>query len=493
MSATKATATNAGAREFVLDTAVVAVAQLLLKLRGLIALPLIVKALGTAEYGVWAQTLALIDFAGSLLGANLYHPLVRFLAEKQADGRTIYGTLLAATVAASALGGAAIWASAEGLSRYLLSDAGYLWHVRAGAVLVLCYNVRLLNLNAYRATGRLKERSLFELVSTFGQLAGVALLLWQGQTLLRVLVFMAAWEAAFAALLTWHVSTIVGWGAPSRRVLSEALRYSLPLMPAVLSISLLDRGDRFVVGYYEGAEGVGVYSANYALAALLMLFQTPLQMTLLPKVAALWATERAAAQRYISLSNKAFLTLAIPYVAAMPLVAPRLLESLGNSKIAGAGGVLTLLVSAGVMMWGVSIMQSQVFYGARRTLPVGIVTGGAAALNLGLNFALVPLMGISGAALATFVSFGAACAALYLLSRDIFGLDFYPAHLLKCAAAAVLMAGVLWALLAGAGAPLIPAAAAGALAYFAALWLLRAFGAEEVSILRGLLRLPART
>src|SRR5215213_652457 len=105
MSAAGVKGARAGAREFVLDTAVVAATQLLLKVRGLVAIPMIVKVLGTAQYGVWVQTLALVDFSGSLVGLNLYHPLVRFLSEKPADGKSVYSTLLTATVASSALGG----------------------------------------------------------------------------------------------------------------------------------------------------------------------------------------------------------------------------------------------------------------------------------------------------------------------------------------------------------------------------------------------------
>src|SRR5919112_4393998 len=107
-----------GARAFVADTAIVAAAQLLLKLRGLVAIPLIVKVLGTAEYGVWVQTLALVDISGSIVGANLHHPLVRFLSESPERGRRIYGTLLAATVALGVVGGLALFAAAGPVSRF---------------------------------------------------------------------------------------------------------------------------------------------------------------------------------------------------------------------------------------------------------------------------------------------------------------------------------------------------------------------------------------
>ncbi|MFN2599136.1 MAG: lipopolysaccharide biosynthesis protein [Pyrinomonadaceae bacterium] len=480
--------THAGAREFAADTAVVAAAQLLLKLRGLVTLPLVVKVLGTAEYGVWMQTLALVDFAGSLVGLNLYHPLVRFLAGNTERGRSVYSTLLTATLAASAAGGILLCVAAEGVSRQLLGEGGHAWIVRVGGLLLVCYNVRQLNLNAYRAAGRLKQRSLFELISTFGELVGISLLLWRGYGLLAVFLFMAIWELAFAAALTAHVSRFVGWGRLEGKILSGALRYALPLLPAGLSIWMLDRGDRLVIGYYLGAKSVGIYSANYAFASLLMLFQTPLQITLLPKVSALWDARRDAALRYVSVSNKLFLTLAVPFVVCVPVVARPVLARLGNDEIGAASGALTLLVSAGVMLWGVSVMQSQIFYGARRTSPVGVVTVAGALLNLLLNVLLVPAWGVGGAAFATLVSYAAACAALYALGRGIARIDFYWSHLAKCAPASLPTWAVLRALNQSARPVALAAAvcAAGA-TYLASLWLLRAVAPAELGLLKGFL------
>lgn len=477
-----------GARAFVLDTAVVAAAQLLLKLRGLVAIPLIVKMLGTAEYGVWVQTLALLEMASAVVGANLHHPLVRFLSESPERGRRIYGTLLAATVAAGAVGVLLILAAAEQVSRFALGDDAHAWEVRAGALLLLCYNVRLFNLNAYRALGRMKERAAFEVASTFGQLLGISILLWSGYRLVGVFAFMCAWEAAFAVALSTHVGRLVGIGRFDGKLLKDALRYALPLLPAGLSIWMLDRSDRLVIGHFLGPKSVGVYSANYALAGLLMLFQTPLQVTLLPKVSALWRGERAEAVRYVSLSNKLFLTFAIPFVVAAPLVARPLLSKLGNEEIGAAGGLLTFLIAAGILAWGVSVMLTQIFYGARRTLPVGIVTVAAALLNLLLNFLLVPAWGVSGAAFATLVSYAASCAALYAMSRPIAKLDFYAPHLLKCALASLAMWVVLRALVSLGESPVATAVAiaAGGLTYFASLWLLRAVAPSELGFLKGL-------
>ena len=481
---------SAGARAFVLDTAVVAVAQFLLKFRGLIAIPLIVKVLGTSQYGVWVQTLALVDFVSSLVGLNLYHPLVRFLAEKPAQGKSIYSTLMTATVAISLGGSAVVFVAADAIARSILGEGGYGWHIRAAAILVVCYNVRLINFNAYRATGRLKQRAVIELISTFGLLLVISVLLWRGRSLLQVFIFMAVWESALCLLLTLHVSRLVGWGPLQTGMVRKALTYALPLLPAGLSIWMLDRGDRLVIGSFLGPKAVGIYSANYAIAGLLMLFQAPLQMTLLPKISALWESNRQSALRYISLSNKFFLTLAIPFVMALPLLAGRFLTRLGNEEIGGGGAWLTLLIGAGVLLWGVSVMQSQIFYGARRTLAIGIVTVVAAVLNLVLNVLLVPVWGITGSAFSTLVCYLLSCAVLFRLGRSIAKLDFYWWYLLKCLAGALVMGLVLRVMNAWAS-PLYLSVFAGAVTYAISLWFLRAIAPIEFELVRNFLRVPS--
>jgi O-antigen/teichoic acid export membrane protein len=155
--------------------------------------------------------------------------------------------------------------------------------------------------------------------------------------------------------------------------------------------------------------------------------------------------------------------------------------------------MLTLLVAGGVMLWGVSIMMSQIFYGARRTLPVGLVTVGAAALNLLLTLLLVPAWGTGGAAFSTLVAYLAACFAFYLLSRRVARLDFYWLHLLKCVAAALLMGVVLRALTSAWPGAIIGPIAIGVVTYFALLWLLRAVSAAEIELVRGFFRPTSTT
>jgi O-antigen/teichoic acid export membrane protein len=462
-----------GFRTFAVDTIVVAVTQLLLKLRGLITLPLIVKLLGTASYGIWSQVLAFTGFLGGLLSGNLHIPMVRFIAEDRRRAASIYSTLFITTAVVAGLGGMIVAAAAEPLGVVLLGDAGVGSYLQLAALLVLLGNLRVLNLNVYRAMDRLILRSLVEVLISVGELIGIFWLLYRGRGLHAVFVFMVVFEAIVVGLQTVHCFAITGVGAPRRDLLIDSVRYALPLLPASVSVWALDKIDRFVVGHVLGAVGVGVYSANYALGSQVMLFQAPFQMTLLPKVASLWDVDRPSAARYIDVSNTVFLTLAIPFVLIVPAVARPVLTVLGNAELGAAGGWTTFFVAAGVTLWGVSIMQIQIFHGAKRPAVVGVVTLVAAAVNLILNMILVPLLGVPGAALATLLAYAATCLAFAHLSRSIMTLRLDLRHLAACTLAAAAVAVCIHLLAPSRPAMLIASLAAAAIAYFALLLGLR--------------------
>jgi O-antigen/teichoic acid export membrane protein len=135
-----------------------------------------------------------------------------------------------------------------------------------------------------------------------------------------------------------------------------------------------------------------------------------------------------------------FLTLAIPFVVGLPLVAEDALVLLGNAQIAERAGWTTFLIAAGVTTWGAALIQAQVFYGARRTGTWGAITISATALNLALNLILVPWVGVPGAAAATFASYGVLAVAAAIIGGSILRIRYDVGHLVACAVAAAAMA-----------------------------------------------------
>jgi O-antigen/teichoic acid export membrane protein len=270
-------------------------------------------------------------------------------------------------------------------------------------------------------------------------------------------------------------------GRPSAEIARRALAYGAPLLPTLLSFWVLDRSNRFFIGHLLGQSAVGIFSASYALGSLVIHAQMPFQMTLFPKVASLWDTDRGTAKRYIELSTRFYLTLAIPFTAACAVVAPPLLSRLGNEEIAAESAVLTVLVAAGFTLYGVSVMQVQVLHGARRTGVQGAISVLAALINVALNAALIPLLGVVGSAVATMVSYLAVCVMLASVAKRYLSISYNPVYLAKCVLAAALMLAPMAALAPRGVAGLAAAIGIGAATYFAALFALRAFDQEEIA------------
>jgi O-antigen/teichoic acid export membrane protein len=473
-----------GAKEFIADNAIVALAMLIGKLRGIITLPLVVGAIGTEGYGLWSQLLAFVTLLAFIVSWNLHLPLIRFIAQDRHAAPRIFSTVMVTEMGLAAAGAVVLFPMSSLASQVLLGDPTLGKHLAVGGALVFFNNVRLVNLNVYRAYDRFLVRSVLDLVASAVELGAIIVVLLKTHDLFYALVAMAAWSAVVAAFSTWHASRLTGIGRPSKTIALRALAYSAPLLPVALSLWMLDRVDRFFIGYYLGKKAVGIYSASYALGGLVIQAQVPFQMTLFPKVAQLWDTDRAGAKKYIELSNKFFLTLAIPFVVASAVIAPQLLKKLGNEEISADSAVLTVLVAAGVALYGVSVMQVQVLHGAKRTGVQGTLSLAGAGLNVVLNVVLLPWLGVLGAAIATFVSYAATCAAFGLVARRHLSISYFPVYLLKCLVASLVMLVPMAALVARGTAGLAGAIAAGVPVYFAALVLLRAFDADEIDLAR---------
>jgi O-antigen/teichoic acid export membrane protein len=505
-----------GPREFVADNIIVAVAQVIGKLRGIVTLPLIVSSMGAASYGVWSQVLSFFNVAVAVLGFGLHIPLVRLLSESYAKveetstslgGETVsiprapdtqsgrnYSTLLLTSIVFAAIGVLLLQFVLPELSVLFLDDAKLSTHLAAGLGWVAMRIILLLNTNVYRATRQFLLRSALELVGSLVELAGIIVILGGGGSLLDAIWYLAFWNGVLALGTTAHVLRMIGWHRPDWEVFRFAIKYSAPLMPVAFSVWALDRADRFFIGYYHGLAAVGIYSAANAVGGLVLNFQTPLQMTVLPKVSQLWDTDRDSARRYINLSNRGFLTLAIPFCVGIAILGPPILRLLGSAEIAISSHWLTPLVAVGNVFWGVSVMQHQIFHGARKTLVIGWVSVGSALLNVMLNLLMVRVWGSVGAAIATLLAYAAGCVVLVSAGRSIMHFEFFIGYLAKCMASSVAMSLVVLLVMHTPAVPdalrLVLCAVIAPFVYFAALVRLRGFSAEERDALSKLLNRP---
>jgi O-antigen/teichoic acid export membrane protein len=384
------------------------------KAKGLLLIFLIAGVAGTDAYGVWVQALVVAALGAMLAALGLPNALVRFYAPTDAEdrGRLVW-TSLTLVVMAALVVAAIVFALAPVLAAGLGRGASDERAFQVVAALVPAMAVRTLVLNVARAQDRLLLFSAASMAFDLLDLLLIGLLFAMTSDLVPALAASVAANAIVIATLLVHFRHDLG--RPRVRDARPLLRYALPLVPTQLSDEALARGDRIIVGGFLGPSAAGIYAALYALGSILNIANTAFTNVLFPRLVRL---EASAAARLVARSSRAFAVLTLVQAVLLALVAAPLASVLLQEPQPWArSSAVVVLVGVGVLFWGVGRITSLHLFLRNRTGIVFAVWGGAAAFNLALNVVLVPLLGMVGAALATFVAYGAFLLVVLWLTR----------------------------------------------------------------------------
>jgi O-antigen/teichoic acid export membrane protein len=364
------------------------------------------------------------------------------------------GTLPATALTLSAACGALLcvlgWAAAPWLAAALLDEAARAPLVRLLALYVGFKTVADVGYAELRA----RERP--------GLFVGAVMVEW-GVLIVGVVYFLAAAGEGLEGVLKgytlsamavgvvlggWVARQAVGRGRRGRVDLGLARRlvaFGAPLVASGLAARFLAVGDRFLIDWLLGPAPVAEYEWASKIGGVLNMFfvqSFQLAFTVIG-LKALAADERAA-----PLHRGVFRHFAV--WTAWAALGLTLLTPDGTRLLTDEPGYadvepLVLLIALGFLMNGLYFIAVNVLYAGGRTRTVAWSVAAAAALNAGLNLALIPFLGLVGAALATFLAYGAlAFWTAWIAERDIHA--GYPWRVL---ASALLIVAGLWVLAQG--------------------------------------------
>ncbi len=231
---------------------------------------------------------------------------------------------------------------------------------------------------------------------------GVVLLIQEPSDVTRVPVLQFAGELTAATglclLLFRHgrprVALADGW-----RLLQRAGYLSLARMLRTLVIS----SDILLLGFLTTDYQVGLYSAAYRVAFLLMAVAGSISAAYMPSYTRVIQGDNAGVRRLVETSLSMALLIGAPLVAGVIVTARPLVAVLFGSEYAGATTAVQLLAcSVGILF--LNWCLSNVLIAAHRTRLYAAIHGMSAVLNILLNLFLIPQFGIEGAAAATLVA-----------------------------------------------------------------------------------------
>jgi O-antigen/teichoic acid export membrane protein len=476
------------AKRFLSHTVVYGVAQALTGLRDLLLLPFFAFFADEATYGIYTQVLITVALLTQIALFRLDVASVRFLAaesdpllfRKRFSGGLLWvlgGGLLLATVLATG----ASWGA-----QLVFGSADYAPYLTPAAAMLLASAGTAYLQNYYRILQRVERLSLLTVVQTLGELAAVAAGIWLGGSLALALWLVVAVRAAMLVYLAAVISLALGWATPAWSLLQPMLRYSAPLMPNIFSQWAVSYADRIVIIQVLGASAVGVYSAAYSLGQALVLVYSPLGFVLFPLAARAWDEgKRAHVGDLFSQVTRYYILMAIPASLGLTMLAQPLFGLLAPQGFV-IPTVLVFWVAVGVALKGLYQINVYVFHLVHKTVLATLILAVSTALNILLNIALVPVVGVTGAAVATAVTFLIMAASGVYYGNRLMGYHLYWRDLWRALTAAAAMVGALWLLPLKGMAMLLVGSTLGAAVYVAGLLLLRTFSRAELQKMRQL-------
>jgi O-antigen/teichoic acid export membrane protein len=238
--------------------------------------------------------------------------------------------------------------------------------------------------------------------------------------------------AVYAALLAYRTEQL---GLEfDRGLLRKMQHFGMPLVPSALALWTINFVDREFVAWYKNAAEVGVYSAAVKIAGVITFVMVAFR-TAWPAFAYSIEDDREAKRTY-SFVLTYLLTFTSWAALALGALAPWWVRLLTDPRYQRAEKGVALLAFAGAVYAGYVVLA--IGSGrARRTQLNWVVTGIGAAVNVALNFWLVPKYGMVGAAISTAVSYVVLFLGMTAYAQRVYPVQYQWRRVATCVGSAV--------------------------------------------------------
>lgn len=398
--------------------------SVLSQLVGFLLLPIYTRYLTPADYGTLQLVVLTGDIISIVAGAKASEALMRFYFEpKTEEGRNTVASTCFITVAVLA---ACCLFPVAFVSNYL---AEIILHNRdLGHLITLSLLTVFLNLLMGLVSGYIQiqnKSTLFLFVSLGKLLLNVTLNIYFVTIVhlgvLGVVLGTLISTALFSIFGVLYTLKIVGLNF-SPFWSKKLFRYSLPLIPSTLANRMAHSSDRYFLNYYLSLSDVGIYSLAYRFGSLIHnVFNVALFRLLNVRIMAIYKEKDApviiARMATYSLFSLLFIGL------GLSLFAKDLIMVMTEESYWHAADLMPAIVVCYIIFSLESFFVAPILF-AQKTAKLAYANVLAGAINIGLNFVLIPRYGVNGAIMATFISFLQKIISIYFFGRKLYHIPY---------------------------------------------------------------------
>jgi O-antigen/teichoic acid export membrane protein len=409
------------------------IAALLTTIASFVSFPIITRVLSVEEYGLLSLVNASLTFLVAMGKGGLQHSVLRLYSDIKASRDTWNLNQYYSTVILGMLGLSVTvtvvwmliafvvpshwWNNEKVSSLYLLASVLIVLRVTDSALI-----------NILRAQERSSIIAIFGVVSRYGNLLCVAVtLLYLSSTIVGFFIATIVSAAIVVVAMGVYVLRPVTI-APrffSRSLLQAMVGYGIPMVGYEAAGILLNIGDRYFIQWIRGAEDLGIYAAVYNISEYMStIIISSVSTAVLPMYLRIWAEEgKESTSRFILNSLHYYLLITLPIIAGVSTIGPEVVTLLASKKYAAGASIIPYLISA-MVIDGTTVMFAAGLYVRKQSMSLMYIVVTSAVVNTILNLLLIPAYGITGAAIATLLSYLVLVTLSYIVTSKTLAIPF---------------------------------------------------------------------
>lgn len=376
--------------------------QLLIKLKGIITLPIMTYYLAPSEMGAFNLINVTASMLIPLFTLNLTDgPAIHFVQEKSHSKiMDMYNTVLNSVIIISLFCSVLLW----GGSRFLApSYRDYIFAIIFLILSNVLFKVTSYMLATFQKTSILVRNTVIrDVLATVLTIALVMLgFSYQG---IVVSVIVAN---IFAAILIWR---LIRSDLPYRlfldkKVLSTFLKTALPLLPVFIFSWLIQSSDSYFLAYFHGEQSVGKYAVIYGLTNVILSITFALNFFWFPVSARLWIESRDKYMKVFTVVFAGLLAVLLTAVCLFELNSSTIMQIFVRRAAYQEAHIIMGTIAFAFSMQVLITLLTAPLYSNRNIKAIffAYLVGGV--LNTALNILLIPKMGIIGAAVSTALAY----------------------------------------------------------------------------------------
>ena len=477
--------------QFFKDFGFLTIVQTLKRLKGLLLLPLLTRFLNAGGFGLLEQLMITVTILGQFASLGQSTAVIRFFSG-DSNGRAKQDVPMLCFLVMAV--GAILWGvlagSAPFVTKYLFHDADTQAFLKSIGILIIIIPLNALlysYLRALRKTGTYAVVNGIDVVLEIACISGALLL---GKGLSGVL--LAFIVSKVLTLISLIATTIPRFQLqkPDFVRIKSYVQFGIPLILLPLLSKIINSGDRYVISYFLSTDAVGIYAVAYTLGSLIYTGSAPLYMTLYPVMSSLWNTGKLdELRKHIEFSMRYVVMVLVPASFGIVFLAHPIIQVLSGEQFV-SGSRLVLFIIPGFVLYLVSLLGENILKIVKKTGLIFIFYVITASANVVMNIVLVPIIGMQGAAIGTFLSFGLIAFLMTSASYKYVRYAVDKKFIAKSVGASIIMTLFLLMWNPEGVFMVMSGIAIGGFIYFVVLWLMKGITEREKNLIMN--RLPLR-